>query len=200
MATLALAGLRVGECLALLWEDVDTAHGLLHVRRSKTDAGVAVDMTPWLRRELVQHKLASKFSAPKDFVFCTATGKIRDRKNVLARVVRPSAQRANETLGGEGESLIPADVCTHDLRRLFSSLLSEVSAPTAYRDQQVGHKGRGLADAYDRPFKRDRDIGERIDALILSSMSSAGEPATSGTTAGVTNAWSALTQDLRASR
>jgi integrase len=40
LATLALAGLRIGEALALRWRDVDLAAGRLRVRDSKTDAGV----------------------------------------------------------------------------------------------------------------------------------------------------------------
>jgi len=57
----------------------------------------------------------------------------------------------------------------HDMRRVFSSLLDEVNATRAYKDQQMGHKPPGLADAYDRAFKRRRDVGERIDALVQSA-------------------------------
>ena len=39
LATPALAGLRIGEALALRWCDVDLAAGRLGVGESKTDAG-----------------------------------------------------------------------------------------------------------------------------------------------------------------
>jgi len=167
VATLLLAGTRIGEALAVRWADIDFAIGSLHVRQSKTPAGVrAVDLTPLVRRELVQHKLASNYSSPDDLVFPTGSGTADNRNNVLKRIVRASARGANAGLSESGLALIPEDLTNHDLRRVFSSLLDEVNAPSAYRDQQMGHKGRGLADAYDRPFKRERDVGERIDALI----------------------------------
>jgi integrase len=41
------SGLRIGECIALRWRDVDLAHGRLLVGDSKTDAGVRyVDLLP----------------------------------------------------------------------------------------------------------------------------------------------------------
>src|SRR3954470_786913 len=47
LATLAFAGLRVGELLALTWRDVDLAGGRIRVRQSKTEAGVrSVDLQP----------------------------------------------------------------------------------------------------------------------------------------------------------
>ena len=50
LATLAFAGLRVGELLALRWRDVDLATGRIHVRASKTDEGVrTVDLRPELQ-------------------------------------------------------------------------------------------------------------------------------------------------------
>jgi len=58
----------------------------------------------------------------------------------------------------------------HDLtHRRTDSLLDEVNATRAYKDQQMGHKPPGLADAYDRAFKRRRDVGERIDPLVQSA-------------------------------
>lgn len=55
LATLAFAGLRLGEALALRWRDVDLAGGRLAVIDSKTDAGVrTVDLLPPLREELAE--------------------------------------------------------------------------------------------------------------------------------------------------
>ncbi len=72
----------------------------------------------------------------------------------------------NALMQESGLPPMPTDVTNHDLRRVFSSLLDEVNAPRAYKDHQMGHKPEGLAAAYDRPFKRERDIGQRIDALV----------------------------------
>ena len=65
IATLLLAGLRIGEALAVEWRDVALNEGSLLIRVSKTPAGVGtIDLTPMLTRELAQHKLRSRYSAP----------------------------------------------------------------------------------------------------------------------------------------
>lgn len=170
IATLLLAGLRIGEALAVEWGDVDLNDGSLLIRVSKTPAGVRmIDLTPMLKRELAQHKLRSRYSAPGDPVFATETGTVDNRGNVLKRAVRRSALRVNVLMAQSELAPMPEDVTIHDLRRVFSSLLDEVNAPRAYKDQQMGHRPDGLASAYDRPFKRERDIGKRIDELLITS-------------------------------
>lgn len=122
-----------------------------------------------LKRELAQHKLRSRYSAPEDPVFATATGAVDNRSNVLKRAVRRSALRVNVLMAQSDLAPMPKDVTIHDLRRVFSSLLDEVNAPRAYKDQQMGHRPERLAAAYDRPFKRERDVGKRIDELVITS-------------------------------
>ncbi len=139
-------------------------------------------MTPLLRRELLQHKLSSKYSNSEHLVFPTIAGTADNRKNVLKRVVHPAAKRANAGLADSAIPRIPEDLTNHDLRRVFSSLLDEVNAPLAYKDQQMGHKAPGLADAYDRPFKRQRDIGKRMDALVLGADADTDPEALDGST------------------
>jgi integrase len=39
LATLAFAGLRIGDLVALRWRDVDLATGRIRVGEAKTDAG-----------------------------------------------------------------------------------------------------------------------------------------------------------------
>jgi integrase len=174
MATLLLAGLRIGEALDLKWSAVDLAAGTLSVVKAKTDAGVrTVDLTPFLRRELTAHKLQSGFCQPDDLAFCTATGGRDDRHNVIKRVTHRAIRDANVVLAGRGLPLIPEDATNHDMRRVFFRLLGEVGAPPAYKDEQMGHKPQGLDGAYDRAFIRHRNLGERIDALVMGEPSEA---------------------------
>jgi integrase len=57
LATMVLAGLRVGELTALRWRDFDLARGKLSVAESKTDAGRrVVDLSPDLLDELKRHR------------------------------------------------------------------------------------------------------------------------------------------------
>jgi integrase len=138
LATLAYAGLRIGELLALCWRDVDLATGHLHVRASKTEAGVrTVDLQPELRAELVGWKLCSE-PEPEDFVFGTRTGRQDSRNNVRRRVLLRAVDRANETRGEEGREL-PTGLSPHALRRSFASFLVAEGEDPAYVMQQLGH-------------------------------------------------------------
>ena len=71
LATLALAGLRIGELLELRWCNIDLASGALHVGRSKTDAGIReIALLPFLCNELAALK-AARNPAIGDLVFGT---------------------------------------------------------------------------------------------------------------------------------
>jgi integrase len=98
-ATLAGAGLRIGEALALEWRDFDRAKGTLRVWRSKTDAGVRlVDLTLALREELGDWKDRTKHGRPGDLIFGTAEGKPDNRNNVRRRLLVKAIERANARL------------------------------------------------------------------------------------------------------
>ena len=57
LATLGCAGLRNGEVCDLDLSDLDFAHGVIHVRDAKTEAGIRqVNMTPWLHDELLAYR------------------------------------------------------------------------------------------------------------------------------------------------
>ena len=119
LATLILAGLRVGELTALRWRDVDLANGRISVGDAKTDAGCrSVDMSPDLRDELATHKVVTAHGEDDAFVFTTNTGKPQDRNNVRRRVlVRAVELREREAAGerraaaapGPDASLAPTD-------------------------------------------------------------------------------------------
>ena len=88
VATLVLAGLRVSELCALDKQDVDLPKGKIYVRDSKTEAGVrVVDIRPRLLDELRAYAAGMAGGSMGDPFFPTRTGRRRDRKNVLSRVV-----------------------------------------------------------------------------------------------------------------
>ena len=99
LAVLVLAGLRVGEALALHWRDVDLAAGRLRVEGAKTDAGVmVVDLSPDLRDYLAAYKAGSRFADADDLVFPTREGRPQNSNNVRNRTLRGAIERANERL------------------------------------------------------------------------------------------------------
>jgi integrase len=168
LATMILAGLRVGELTALRWRNVDLAGGTLYVAKSKTDAGVReVDVSPMLREILVLHKAEVSHVGDDDYVFATRHGGPHGRNNVRCKMVHKAVERANVKLGAAGLPLITDGITNHSLRRTFASLLYEAGASPAYVMSQMGHTSAGLAlEVYAKKMARSRDTGQRMDALI----------------------------------
>ena len=137
LATLALAGLRIGEAVDLRWRDVNLAARKLRVVQAKTDAGVReVSLTPTLQELLAEYRTRSRSDeagpeeaepGPEELVFPTAGGKPDSPSNVRNRSLSKAVKRANEALleaGGEPMN----GVSPHSLRRTFISLLLAAGA------------------------------------------------------------------------
>jgi integrase len=141
LATLAFAGLRVGELLSLRWRDVDLATGRIRVRVSKTDAGVrTVDVQPELRDELLAWKASTRHGEPGDLVFPTSTGRPDNRNNVRRRVLVRAVERANKRIAEDGGcEPLPDGLSPHAMRRTFASWLVAEGEDPAYVMQQLGH-------------------------------------------------------------
>ena len=141
VATLAYAGLRIGECLALRWRDVNLAAGRLRVGESKTEAGIReVDIQPELHDELAALKARTKFSGPDELVFPTSTGRPDSRSNVRRRLLLRAVERANRRIAEEGGcEPLPDGLKPHDLRRTFASWLVAEGEDPAYVMGQMGH-------------------------------------------------------------
>ena len=110
LATAIMAGgLRATELTHLRWRDLDLAKGELTVARSKTAAGLRrVSLEPELVQLLREHKIASRWSQPDDFVFPGRDrDKPRDRNSVRKRALYGAIERANERLAAEGKPPLP---------------------------------------------------------------------------------------------
>jgi integrase len=95
----SLAGLRVSEALALRWQDVDFASGLLHVPGTKTAASKqSVPMTADLAAELRAHRNRHP-GVGEALLFRTEAGKPRMR-HAVANAVRVAGDRAKLNLPG----------------------------------------------------------------------------------------------------
>lgn len=122
IATLGLAGLRVGELCHLDTRDISLSHAQLHVTTSKTEAGMrTVDIHPRLLDELSAYR-AGQPDTPADApAFPTRAGTRRTRSNILTHVIRPAVSRANELRRQRGEPSIRAHVTPHTFRRSYIS-------------------------------------------------------------------------------
>lgn len=177
LATLGCAGLRNSEACALNVGDLDFAHAVIHVRDAKTEAGIRqVNMTPWLRDELLAYRATRPDAHSTDPALPTRTGARRDKDNVNRRVIAPAVRAANAVRAERGESPLPAPVTAHTFRRTFITLMLEAGAPVPYVQAQVGHEDATTTlKIYAQVLKRrDRKRhGQAFDALMTDAVPSA---------------------------
>jgi integrase len=143
LATAIMAGgLRIGELIHLRWRDLDLARGELTVAQSKTAAGRRrVLLEPELVQLLREHKLASPWSQPDDFVFPgKSRDKPRERNSARKRALSSTIERANERLAKEGKPPLPEGITFHALRRTYAALRAELGEHPAITAAQMGHR------------------------------------------------------------
>jgi len=167
LATLTFAGLRIDEALSLRWRDVNLADGVLHIRASKTDAGVrGVDVLPPLRDELAALK-ADRHPQRDAFVFGTATGRKDGATNVRRRMLARAVVLANERLRQDGTDEIPDRITPHGLRHTFASVLVALGEDPGYVMDQMGHTDPNFTlRVYRKAMGRRDGERERLAALV----------------------------------
>jgi len=137
VATLVLAGLRVHELAALRWGDLDFERSIIHVRHSKTPAGIReVRMLPALEVLLLRHRGRP---VAGELVFTTLRGGPRTKDNVRLRILRPVLVRAEEMLASRGQAPLPPGITPHSLRDTFASLLFAIGEDPVSVMRQLGH-------------------------------------------------------------
>jgi integrase len=160
IATLGLAGPRVGELCALNNQDVSLPKARFQILDAKTDAGVRkVDIHPALLTELIAYRHSRPAAAMDAPAFPTKPGTRRDRSNVLQRVVQPVLARANELRTQQGEPPILVHVTPHTFRRTYITYLLAAGYDLPYVQAQVGHldPSTTLAIYAQVMARRDRD-------------------------------------------
>jgi integrase len=168
LATLVFAGLRIGELTGLRWRDVDLTAGRIHVRASKTDAGVrTVDMLPVLRDELLALKAAARHAEPNRLVFPTTTGEAHGPSNIRRRVLAPAVERANERLEEAGDVPLPDGLTPHKLRHTFASLLVALGVDPGSVMDQLGHTDPSFTlRVYRHGMRRDAASRDALRQLV----------------------------------
>jgi integrase len=182
LAVLTGAGLRIGEALALRWQQVDLPTGTLHVVDAKTAAGIrSVDLTPALREELTVWRANSRHIAAMDYVLPTSTGKKHNPSNLRRDVLAPAVKAANVKLAETGIAEL-GTITFHSLRRTYASLRCACGDDVAYTSAQIGHEdARFTLRVYTGATKRR----ERLSGPHLKAYDTAIEWARMGTNADV---------------
>jgi integrase len=177
LATLGCAGLRNSEVCELNLGDLDFAHGVIHVRDAKTEAGVRqVNMTPWLHDELLTYRASRADAELNEPAFPTHTGAQRDRRNINRKVIAPAVRAANALRAKRRQPPLPGSITAHTFRRTFITLMLEAGAPVPYVQAQVGHEDPTTTlEIYAQVLKRRdrRRHGEAFDALMADAVPSA---------------------------
>jgi integrase len=99
---LAETGLRIGEAIALRWQDVDLNRRRVHVRRRYYRGTFAPPKSRYGRRDVpLSKRLANELGFqtlleedPDALVFPSTTGTVLDSSNLMARVLKPAARAA----------------------------------------------------------------------------------------------------------
>jgi integrase len=164
LATLVLAGLRIGELLDLRWRDVDLTAGRITCGRPRrTPASRQVDVVPALRAILAMVPRRG----PGDLVFPTMTGRRQGATNVRRRVLAPAVKRANERLGEAGEVPLPERLTPHKLRHTFASLLVALGVDPGSVMDQLGHTDPGFTlRVYRHGMRRDQASKDALRELV----------------------------------
>lgn len=168
LATLAFAGLRIGEALDLRWGDVNLAGGRVKVRDAKTAAGVrSVNLLPVLRDELLAYRSRVPGASPDSLVFGTSTGGRQSETNVRRRILAPAVKKANERLAKRELEPLPDRLTPHSLRRTFASILAALGEPMPSVIRQLGHTDPTLTlRIYAHDMGRGDDERDRLKALV----------------------------------
>jgi integrase len=141
LAVLGLSGLRNAEATALEWRHVDFTHNRIVIGDAKTQAGRReVQISPFLRRELEQHRLGfGDVAEATGLVFPTRTGRSHSRQNVNNKIVHPVVALADVRRAERGDAPLPSGITAHTFRRTYVTLCAQFGRSLAYVQSQVGH-------------------------------------------------------------
>lgn len=166
---LARTGLRLGEGLALQWDDLDLAARSARIERSysgrtlgtpKSGYGRMVDLSQdavaVLRRLQVERKaqaLQRGWGRVPEWVFCSTTGSLLEPRKV-GLAFRQALKRAG----------LPPHFTPHGLRHSYASQLLQAGVSSAYVQRQLGHASITLTvDTYGRWLPMENKAA--VDAL-----------------------------------
>ena len=187
--TLILAGLRIGEALALRWRDVELLADppRITVARTwdpasklegadhrgvegpvKTGEEGSVTIGRHLLATLLEHKAAAAFSADNNLVFATSAGRHQNPSNFRKRVLAPAVEAASGRLGERDLPAIPT-ITPHSLRHTYCSLLISDGVDISTVAAQMRHVDVSTTlKVYTHVMKHRRDgVAERLDAMVF---------------------------------
>ena len=143
IATLGLAGFRIGEMMDLKVAQVDLQRCRFKLADAKTEAGVReVEITLYLRDELLAYAMDRRARGlphgPSDHFFGTATGRRRDPDRFRDRILARAVARANANRAESGLAPLPP-ITPHSLRRTWATFCAMIGRDPKWVAAQIGH-------------------------------------------------------------
>ena len=164
-ALLAMTGLRIGELLALRWQDVDLVNGFLAVNQSVYEGHFDEPKSKRSKRRVplgpdsveILRSIPRKDADPSALIFAARKGAPLSRRNMLNRQLRPACK----ALGLTG-------VNWHWLRHANATLLDSVGAPLGTVQALLGHSSSELTrETYIESVPADaRKAVEGVEKLL----------------------------------
>lgn len=162
---LVMTGLRIGELLALRWQDVDFERGYVTVRQTVYEGKFDEPKSNRSKRSVplgprgidVLTRLQPAKPDPSKLVFSARNGSPLSRRNLLNRQLKPACKQ----LGLEGANW-------HWLRHANATLLDAVGAPLGTVQALLGHSSSELTrDTYIHSVPADaRKAVTQVEKLI----------------------------------
>jgi integrase len=163
---LVLTGLRIGELLALRWENLDLTTRTLRVTETVYDGHFDTPKTERSARSIpIGNEASAAFERlrpdhvkPGDLVFATRTGYPLHRHNLLRRHLRPACSR----LGLQG-------ITWHSLRHSHATMLDAAGAPLGTVQALLGHSTAEITrEVYLHAIPEDqRRAVESVERLVF---------------------------------
>jgi integrase len=143
IATLGLAGFRIGEMMDLKVAPVDLQRCRFKLADAKTEVGVReVEITLYLRDELLAYAMdRGARGLPHglfDHFFGTATGRRRDPDRFRDRILARAVERANANRAEGGAAPLPP-ITPHSLRRTWATSCAMIGRDPKWVAAQIGH-------------------------------------------------------------
>ena len=174
IATLTASGTRNTELCVLRWQDLDFHRYKIRIPAAKSNRGVReIDMTPWLREQLLIYRASLGDVRPDGPVFPTRDQSFRDKDNLNRRVVAPVGRAAATLRSQRGLAPLPTGLSAHVFRRTYITLMAEAGAPITYVQDQVGHESARLTLEIYARVSRSRDRakwGRAFDELMAGAV------------------------------
>lgn len=139
-------GARLGDCLALTWDDVDTEGCRINFQQRKTGKRVSVP----IQLTLLNHLVRLADSHTTGYLCASLASKTPGGKHGLSESFKRIVKRAGVdlmTVPGKGKR----NFCRHSfhaLRHSFNSILANAGVPEEVRMQLTGHSSREVHAKY----------------------------------------------------